>query len=228
MAESTKLHVYEEVLLLAISDHKGTFDTGVPEYAVAGAVLSELMAEGRLALSDPKKQMVETRDGRAIGDEILDETLGRIGAGKRRASLQTWITRIAGARRLRHRAAIQLCRRGILRADEDQVLHFFRRKVYPELDPRPERELREWLRAVVDADSDLVDARTAAVISILKAVGLLDKALGKDLAKRRKERIAKIVSGEVTAAATKAVLDAVQTAVFVAAIVPAIAASTSD
>ncbi len=228
MAESKPLHLYEEILLLALSDRKGTFTTYVAEFAIAGAVLAELMLAGRIALADAKKQMIELREERPFGDPILDEALERIAAAKRRATLQVWITRVAGLKRLRRRAALQLVRRGVLRADEKTVLLVFKREVYPEIDPGPERRLVERLRAAIESESTTVDPRTVIVISVAKGLGLLDGVLGKGLVKRRKKRIERIVNGEATGKAARAVVEAAEAAVFVATMVPVIAASTSN
>ena len=52
--------------------------------------------------------------------------------------MQTWVSRLTSIKHLKHIVAEELCRQGILRAEQAKVLLLFRRRVYPELDPRPE------------------------------------------------------------------------------------------
>ncbi len=163
------LHLYEELMLLALANQTGTLATYVPEHLVAGAVLAELLIEERIGIGDRKKQLLEARDERPLGDPILDEAAARIAASKRRASLMVWITRVAGTNRLHHRAALQLCERGILRADEKTILLLFKQKVYPELDPRPERKIVERMRGALASETEPVDARTAAMVAVISS-----------------------------------------------------------
>jgi hypothetical protein len=123
--------------------------------------------------------------------------------------------------------AEQLCRRGILRADEDTVLLFFRRKVYPEVNPMPERRIVERMRTAIVSGAGHVDPRTVVLISLAKGAGLLRRALGRDEVKRRKQRIKQIIDGEATGKATKEVIEACEAAVVVAAILPGIIAGSS-
>jgi hypothetical protein len=225
--ENTGLRLYEEIMLLALRDDKGTLLTYVAEFAIAGALLAELMLDGRIAITDAKKQHVGIRNTSPIGDPILDEALARIAKRKRPASVVSWLTQLAGAKWLRHRAARQLCRRGILRADEKTVLLFFKQKIYPELDPMPERRLLERMRAAVTSESGPVDPRTAAVVSLAHGTQILSAALGKDVVKRRKHRIEAIVRGEATGQAAKKAIQAHQAAMIAVTGVPVVIASAS-
>jgi hypothetical protein len=60
----------------------------------------------------------ELRDaGRLTGEPRLDDVLDRMRTAKHRASLQTWISRIAHTPKLRDRVAGRLRDRGVLRGD---------------------------------------------------------------------------------------------------------------
>lgn len=222
MSRPNSLHLYEEILLLALRDEQGTVATSYAEYALAGAIMAELLLERRVAVDDSRKRYLQLVDTAATGDPILDRGLERIAAGKRRASLQTWITRIAGLKNLRHDAARTLCRRGILRADEDKVLLLFTRKIYPEIDPAPEKALVDRLRAAVLSEDESIDPRTIVLISLAESAGLLKDAIGRQVVKERKKRIRRIAKGDVAGVATKEVIAAVQAAVMVAVILPAV------
>jgi hypothetical protein len=221
------LRLHEEITLLAIRDEKGTFATNFVEHAVAGAVLAELLLEGRIDVEDTRRKLVKLRSHRPTGAPIIDECFASMKAAKRRASLNTWVGRLAGTKGLRHKVARQLCRRGILRYDEDKILLLFRRKLYPEVDPKPEREIVERLRNAIFGGSREVDPRTAILVSLAGSSELLNEPFGRREIKARKKRIEQIVNGEVIGKATKEVIAACQAAIMVAAILPVVATAGS-
>jgi hypothetical protein len=227
MTERDRLYLYEEVLLLALRDRKGTLATSFANMAIAGALVAELVLQARIGLDGTRRNLVDVRSREPLGDPILDEALERIAASKRRAALKSWVMRLANLKRLHHRAAQQLCRRGILRADEDTVLLFFRRKVYPELNPLPERQILERMRSAIVGGAGTVAPRTVVLISLAKGADLLKRTLGRDVVNARKERIKEIVRGEATGKATQEAIEAAQAAVVAAAVLPAVIASSS-
>ncbi|MBN2171359.1 MAG: GPP34 family phosphoprotein [Candidatus Krumholzibacteriota bacterium] len=223
MTPSRPLYLHEEILLLAFRNKKGTLAAEETKFqhALGGAILAELLLQGRAGVEEERrKKFVALRNRRPLGEPVLDEALTKLRDAKRRASLKTWVMRFAGMKRLRHRVARQLCRRGILRADEDKVLLIFTRKIYPELDPRPERALVERLRAAIFADTGDVDARTAILVSLADKTGLLKLAFDRKDLKARKARIASLAAGEAVGQAAKAATDAAQAAILVAVIAP--------
>lgn len=226
MIDTKRLHLYEEILLLALRDRKGTPATEFANLAISGSLLAEMLLEGRITVEGTRRKLVDVRSEEPFGDPVLDEALQRIAGSKRRASLKSWIQRLSGTKGLRHRAAQQLCRRGILRADEDTVLLFFRRKIYPELNPLPERRLVERMRTAIVARTGLLEPRTVVLISLAKSANLLAKTLGRDVVKERKERIKEIVRGDAIGKATKEAIEACEAAVFVAAVMPAVIAGS--
>jgi len=225
MTYTKPLFLYEEIMLLALDNEKGTVATSYLEYAVAGAVLAELLLDSRIAVDDTRKRLVDLHYTRQTGDPVIDECMEIMKASKKRASLQTWVSRLAGITMLRHKAARQLCDWGILRADEDKVLYIFTRTIYPEINPVPEKKIVERLRAAIFTDSDQLDPRTVVLISLAKSADLLRETFGRKEVRSRKKRIEQIVNGELTGKATKEVIAGCETAVMVAAIMPAIIAS---
>jgi hypothetical protein len=225
MGRNRQLHLYEELMLLALRDKEGTFavDDMAFAYTLAGAILSELLLLEVITLEPAKKKkMVRLKSTALTGDPIIDECLKKLAAAKRRATLTTWVSRCGGLKKLKHRAAQQLCRRGILRADEKSVLLIFSRKTYPELDPGPERELVERLRGAIFTDTDEVAPATAILVALADKAGVLKNTFEKKELKARKKRIESIGEGVATAAAVKEVVAGIQ-----AALVAAMAASTA-
>ena len=228
MPDLNHLFLYEEIMLLALRNEKGTVATGYSEHAVGGAVLAELLLDGRIAIDDTRKQLVDIHSADPTGDPIIDECMERMTTSKRRASLKTWVSRLAGTKNLRHDVARQLCNRGIVRADESTVLFMFTRKVYPEINPVPERKIVERLRAAIFSDVIRLDPRTVVLISLANGVDLLGATFGRKEIRTRKQRIEQIINGEMTGKATREVIAACQTAAMVAVIMSASIASTSN
>ena len=213
-------------MLLAIRDEKGTIATGFPDQVFAGAEIAELLLYNRISVEDTRKQLVEIINERPVGDPVIDECLEKMATAKRRASLKTWVQRLAGVKNLRHKVARQLCDRGILRADEDKVLLLFKRRIYPEIDPMPEKKIIERLRTAIFTDHHRLDPRTVVLVSLASGSDLLRQPFGRKEIKTRKERIEQIANGDMTGKATKEVIAACQTALIIAAIMPAMISTT--
>jgi len=221
------LFLQEEILLLALRDEEGTIASGTMyQYAIGAALLAELLLSRRIEVEQSgKRKLVNLISPSPLGEPLIDQCLEKVISAKRRAVLQTWVSRFAGVKNLKHRAARQLCRRGILRADEDKVLLIFTRKIYPEVNPEPEKELIERLRYAIFTDAGDVDPRTVVLLSLANSTGLLKVVFDKKKLKGRKARIKQIVNGEITGKAASEAIQAMQAAVMVACIMPALMAT---
>jgi hypothetical protein len=224
------LRLHERALLLALDDDRGTIHTGAYySYAIAGGVLAELILEERIALEHRRRgerRVVVTR-ATQVGDPIIDDILERIRTAKKEATLETWVSRVAQIKELRHRVAERLARKGVLKAEEDTVLLLFKRRVYPELDPGPERELVASLRDAILSDDDIADPRVAILATLAWHAELLRPVLDSKEQKGRKERIEALGRGDAVADATRSAVEAVQAAV-VAATTAAIVITTTS
>ena len=232
MGTRKELYFYEEIMLLALREKEGTFaaDDMSFLYTLGGSLLAELLLLEIISIDEvkKKKKLVNLDSSTPMGDPILDECLERLRNAKRRGGLNSWVSRFAGLKKLKHRAAQQLCRRGIVRADEGTVLLIFKRKVYPELDPGPERALVERLRNAIFSEMEELDPRTTILVALADKAGVLKNVFDKKELKARKKRIEMIGEGEMTAASVKEVVQATQAAVMasVAASVAATSAAT--
>ena len=226
MAHSTTpLPLHEEVLLLALRDEKGTIVSGTHyRFAIGGALLAELLLQNRVAIEHEgkKKKFLRVIDRKPIGEPILDECLRKVVEAKKRGQLRNWVSRFANLKKLNHRVAAQLCRKGILRADEDKVLWIFTRKIYPEIDSRPEREILKRLESAVFTETRNVSPRTIALLALANASRILHANFEKKRLKERKKRIEQVVNGDATGKATKEAIEAMQ-----AAVAAAVAASAA-
>lgn len=230
MSTWDKLFLHEEIMLLALRDREGTIDTGsMYKYAIGGAILAELLLSNRIRVEKiKKKKFVELVDPKSTGDPVIDECITKLQTSKRRATLETWVSRFTGVKDLKNRIAIQLCRRGILRTDEDTVLLFFKRKIFPEVNPEPEKELIRKLENAIFTDVDEIDPRTVVLLALADSADLLKMVFDKKRIKGCKNRIKEIINGEMTGQATKEAIEAMQAAVMVAVITPTIVAATAS
>jgi len=219
MKPGRPLYIYEEIMLLALSDKKGTMHSGAfYALAVGGALVAQLLLAGAIVVREEgKKKFVEPAKQMKFGDPLLDECLERIRAAKRRATVRTWVGAFARIRRLRQRVAMQLCDRGILKASQDTVLLIFTRKIYPERDPRPEREIIARMRQAIFRHTSTVDAHTAVLVALANGTGLLRAVFDRKKLKERKQRIKQITAGNLIGDATQEVVQATQAAVMAAA-----------
>ena len=228
MTMQNTLFLHEEILLLALRDEEGTIASGTMyQYAIGAAVLAELLLTKRIEVEQSgKRKLANLISSSPLGEPLIDECLEKVNSAKRRAVLQTWVSRFASVKNLKHRVAQQLCRRGILRADEDKILLLFTRKIYPEINPGPERELIRRLEHAIFTETRDVDPRTVVLLSLANSTGLLKVVFDKKKLKGRKVRIKQIVNGEITGKAATEAIQSMQAAVMVACIMPAIMAST--
>lgn len=244
MKPGTDLGVHEALILLVLRDDEGTVEAGeMYVYALGGAIMAELLLRERIRVDKRKprepgiinwfshafteKNLIDVASDEPTGDGVLDGCLERIAGSKRRASLQTWVSRFASTRELRHDIARDLCARDVLREDEGKVLWFFSRRVYPEVDPGPERKLLDEMREAIFGEAPVIQPRTAILVSLCESAGLLGGIFGKKEIKGRKTRIVQITSGNLLGEATKGAIEAAQAAIVAACVVPAIVVTSS-
>lgn len=222
------LPLHEELMLLSLKDREGTVLTGAMyHHAVGGAILAELLMSERIRFeARGKKQLVLLADGSPMGDPILDEWLQAIQEREKPRTAEDWVQRMAQMKELKHRVATELCRKGIVRVKEDKVLWIFSRKVYPELDPGPEREIDGRVERAILREKEEVDPRTAVLIALAHQTGVLKGVLNKDRLKKHKARIEEIAKGHATAEATKAAIEAMNAAIVTATLIPVMVATT--
>ncbi len=219
------LNLPKEYMLLALHNKKGksVIDSLSLNYGLAGALLLELTAMDKLEIRN--KKLVIT-DVKPTGQKAYDEAMSMIKAksGKRRA--KHWVHKL-GSRGNKFRKMIvqELVAGGILKRKEKRFLWIFTYNVYPEVNPKPEREIRERLTGIV-LHGKPADERSAMLLSLIETSKLTrilftDKKDHK-VAKNRIKEIVKsfdvdqsvsIALKEVQAAVTAATTSAVITSV---------------
>lgn len=227
MTETHRLPIYEEILLLALDDDKGTtalgsmFCTGM-----GGAILAELVILGAIKISDDKHKRVTATGKTEPSDAMLAECLAQIKAAKKPKKANEWVQKFANIKHLKENVAGQLVAKGILKEEKGTTLRIFKWTHFPESDPRAERHIVDRLqRAIFTATSEIED-RTLVLVALAKATGLLENVFDKKRLKDRKDRLEKLCSGQLVGKATKEAVEAVQTAIMVTTMIPIITATT--
>ena len=218
-----QLFLHEEVMLLALSEERGTVELGAwYEQAVGAAVLAELLLAGRVRLeADKRRTLVVPVDRDPLGEPLIDEWLERIHADPKRRKLDHWVSEVSDTSGLKRRVGRALADKRILRVEEKRVF-FILRTTYPERDPEPERAIRARLHDAIFTDASDLDPRTVVLLSLAKNTGLLEYAFSKKQLKARAERIARIVSGEETGRAAREVIEAAEAMILVTCILPTV------
>ena len=220
----------EDVLLLLTDDTTGRslVDGTRRDIAVAGAVIAELAAAGRLEAVTAdgvlRRTTLQVVPGPAVGDDVLDEALARVGAGN--GSPAAVLDRIRKG--LRERLYARLVERGVLRAQEGRVLGIFPTSSWPAVDGLHEAEVRHGLHEVLVAGR-APTPHEASVVALLSAVDALPKVLpGTGLPNRElRARGKRVAEGDVGGEAARKAWEAVQAAVVAAGTATAVAAASS-
>lgn len=222
--KETNLFLHEEVLLLALKDKKGTIYSALNyHFILAGAILAELFLKGRIEIEkERKKSYIRLVNSKLVADPVIDDCIAKLKKAKRRQQAVTWISRFSGVKNMKNRIAKQLCRKGILKAEEDKVLLIFKRKLYPEINHKPEKEIMARLTKAIFTDTNELDTRTILLVAIGSKSNLLKTLFDNKELKHRKKRIEQICSGDVIGKATSEAIQAMQAAIIAACVVPVV------
>lgn len=223
----SNLTLYEAIMLLALCEEKGTMSGMYVEYVTAAALAAELLMLGRIIIDEKNKNKVAVLSNEPTGNLLLDEALTMIAASKQQENLKGWVFKLASIKDLKHKVAQALAANGIVSAEKEKVLWLFERRVYPEINPAPEQQLRQAMRDVVLADSNDIEPRIAITIALASSARLLPHVFSKQELKDRKQRIKQLESGELVSKAAKEAVQAIEAAVMIAVIMPAIIAATT-
>lgn len=224
MKSNQSLLLHQEVLLLALRDDEGTFQGNMPTLAVVGAMISELAMMGRIRIGSDKRRLVSVVNARSTDDAILDELLAKIVASSKQRAMVEWVGVGATLKNLTQRVAKQLCQLKILRNEEQKLMWVFTRQIYPEINPKHERAIKNRMSKLMFGQTAQHDDRTTALVALAKHTGLLRSNFDRDRLKRNQQRIARVANGDMYAArSARSAVQTLQAVLAVAAIMPAIA-----
>jgi hypothetical protein len=197
-------------------------------YSLAGAILSELLLQDIICVSEDKDKIVTVVHSNPLGDPIMDEVLSQISQSSKPRNLQYWVTSVAGLKDLAHRIAEQLSELAIVAKEQGKFLWLFTRKIWPEIDGSYENSIRQRMAAVMFFEDVLPDDRTAVLIALAKSCHVLDANFASVELKQHTSRIKQICEGKLLAVgATLGAIAAVQAAMTAATMAASIAASSA-
>ena len=230
----TELILAEDLLLLLLDDDSGKMTNSTfLDIGIGGALLIDLALAGAVELTAKQKfrqQKVVPSDPSTTGNQTGGTTLSPMLAealvevSEKERSATSLIARLG-----KHRRGALLDRLeadGILRREHDKVLGLFSRTRWPAQDIEHETEVRRKISQALHA-GHTADKRTAGLISLISAMGLISKVIDIEGLSRRdlNKRAKAIADGDW---ASKAVRDAVAaTQAAMVAAIGTVAASSS-
>ena len=135
-------------------------------FAVPGALLVELVREGRLQVSGTgKKARATVRDPAPLGDPELDDALTVVGSGV----VGQKVTRLVGAVPKSHQLVQRLVAEGVIVEESHRRLGMFTTRRYQPAPAAGRDELVARIRSALLGES-VPDERTALLISVLVGV----------------------------------------------------------
>ena len=219
------MNLAEELLLLALEDGSGRVSSAASAslgFGLAGAVLMELTLRERLGMTEGRIVVV---DPSPTGDGVLDPALQEIRSSRKPRSAQHWVSKLGG-QSPKDRVTDQLLERGVLKRQDDRILWIIPYTRYLAEDSSPELELRTHLRGIV-LNGRAPDARSAALLSLVKSCNLVEEVFGHADRKRLRARLDEISEEERIDSAVSESVAAAQAATQAAMSASVIAATTS-
>jgi len=206
------LTLVEELFLLSIIDGKDEVNFNHNEhlpYALAGAVLLELVLAGHLKL---EKKRVVVVDPTATGQEMLDRLLERIERAEKVYKLNHWISEFAFSnKKWRSWMADLLVRRGILASCEKTFLWVIPCTAYIERDASAKYHIKNHLRAVV-LTGEKADERAIGLLSLARAGDMLDHIFTKDEMATAKKHLRLMLATEEVGAVVMETIEEIESA----------------
>ncbi len=224
--------VTRDLALLLVDPRTGRRLQGASYWktGLAGAAMSDLLLGERLRLTGPGEPGVKAgRLAPVIGGTALSPAWQRVADQSDGRRPKDAISRIAGGRRpsgeaLWDEILDRLQRQEVLAREEERILGLIRRERIRIIEPEVREEVVHRLDATLEGSLPISD-RTATVVGILAALGLLPRVLpARD--KRWLKRQAKVVAdGNPGAEAVRKAIAEIQAALAASAAVASVAAT---
>jgi len=201
------LRFAEEVLLLALDDKTGRLHP-LPEraleFALAGAVLAELVSAKRITTDAVK---LTVKDASPTGDAVLDAALSFLPRDEPTMTLQKALARLAlKADKFKPLLYANLVQKGILQQQDKKFLWALRERRYPVIDDREEREARTRIRDIVLNPTAMPSPQDVVLIGLMDACDLDGFIFTPEELERSAERIKEICTRDsIVSALTKAI-----------------------
>lgn len=202
------LTLMEEVLLLSLNEDKGNFSftaSMVVDHCLAGAILMELELLKRIRVD---KKTLEVLDARSTKKSRFDLILNQIDSSKRHRSPDYWVGKLRGTLKgLRKELLEEMVDKALVREEERQTVLFFTTTRYPVRDVRAKKDILDRIHRALLRGED-PDLRTAKLIGLMYASGILPYLVDKEDRKEAKKRAKDITQGDILTQAVKKAIQA--------------------
>jgi len=216
-----------ELFLLLTNDEGGPASWGTQTgWALSAATIADLLLDQRVSLDEGEDPRLEVIDATPTGRPVLDMVLARA-VEKEGTKLSTLVQ--DSKMNPEPEVVAQLARLGVVDVVPKRLLGLVPEK-RPTVDPGPEREIRQRLRAVLIGGQP--SASDATLLAILQGLGVAKKVLAgesegmstKQLQRRVEEASREVPVGE----ALKRAIDSLNAAIIAAVVIPAAVAGGSS
>ena len=214
------LNLMEELLLLALREkgEKGRVKfTGVDlRYGLAGAALTELSLQGKIEWS--KHKLLRVQDETPGPDPLLNDILAELVKARRPKNLSYWINTLGEkGKHYQKQIIANLVTKGFLQVEDGRYLWVIPYQVYTQSNASAKYQVKHRLRAIVLA-GEKQDEYSAALLSLVQAIGLLDHVFTVDEIKSACKRVETLVQDDAIGAAVTEVLQDIAAAATAAAL----------
>jgi golgi phosphoprotein 3 len=190
------LTLYEELFLLAFHEDKGKLIPTTTEnlpVGLAGAILAELVLNGRLQVEENHRLVV--LDASPIQDEILDAVLEKIQSSERPRKVSYWVNQLnEKPKKLFDQMEERLEAKGILLRDESNLISMPSQNELDGHNASARYWLKRRLRGLALTDQD-VELRGLALLNLVQACDFIDLIFTKDERKIARRRIYELLVG---------------------------------
>jgi hypothetical protein len=214
------LTLTEELFLLSLREKKNTvglpYSTALP-YALGGTMLAELALSGQIQI-DKDKRVWLISDAQPVEDKRLTELLDIIRESSKPRKITHWIITIAGkGKKLEKKLLADLIQMGVLKEEEKRVLWVIPYTEYAQQDASVKYLRKQHLRDIV-LGGKAADQQSIALLSLLKAIDLLNHLFTPDEIKAAGNRVNEIIKDEAIGKAVIEILDSISSAAVAAAL----------
>ena len=203
----------EELFLLSFYERKTSLalspSPALP-YALAGALLVELLLAGKIHLEESRRVMVD--DVSPTGDPQLDSLLEYFQLVKKPKKLTYWIN-VFGSRmkKIQKGLVTSLLAKNVLREEKKRFLWVIPYSEFTQLDASAKYWRKQHLRAIV-LGGDRSDDQSVALLSLLKACNLLNNIFTEDEIKVAARRVDDLIRDEAVGQAVVETVDEIAAA----------------
>ena len=189
--------LFEELLILAVHEDKGTFIGSAFENintGLVGAILAELALRGVIQIQENHRLRVV--DVSAIEDEILNEALDIMKDSEKERKSGYWVNSLTQKpEKIRKHITERLIQKGIVTQEDDHLLWVIPSPLQPEVKASTKYWIKRRLRSIVLASNE-AEQRDIALLGVIKACDLLDLVFLKDERRLASRQIGELVVSE--------------------------------